>query len=80
VKDITATEAARRFSAILDAVEHRRETFVVSRNGRAVARIEPAAAATFGDLLDVLRRYPVDEAWAAELRELRASMPVQWRD
>jgi prevent-host-death family protein len=80
VKEIGATEASRHFSTLLDAVEHRGERFVISRNGRPVARIEPAASATFGDFVEILHRHPVDEAWADELRDLRASMPVQWRD
>lgn len=83
MKDLTATEAARRFSEVLDAVEHRRETFVIRRKGRAVARIEPVAGTNWGAVLEVLRKNPVDERWLDELRELRASLPVpeaKWPD
>lgn len=80
MRALTATEAARRFSAVLDDVEHRRASFVVTRNGRRIARIEPAAPATVADVLRVLREHPVDPDWAEELRELRASLPVQERD
>lgn len=41
-KQITATEAARHFSEILDAVEVGGQSFVVSRKGRPIARIEPS--------------------------------------
>ena len=33
MKDISATEAGRHFSELLDAVEHRHESFVVVRRG-----------------------------------------------
>ena len=37
MRNITATEAARKFADVLNAVETRGETFVVVRRGRAVA-------------------------------------------
>src|SRR5680860_1313735 len=45
MRQVTATEAARRFSEMLDSVENGRERFVVMRRGRAVATIGPAARA-----------------------------------
>ena len=41
MKRLTATEAARRFSEMLDAVETRGETFVVTRNGVPVGELTP---------------------------------------
>jgi len=41
MRDISATEAGRHFSEVLDAVEHRHESFVVVRKGRSIARIVP---------------------------------------
>jgi antitoxin (DNA-binding transcriptional repressor) of toxin-antitoxin stability system len=73
MRHITATEAARRFSEMLDSVENERESFVVIRRGRAVATVGPAAGSTGRDLKDVLRRNRPDAAWAGELRELRNS-------
>jgi prevent-host-death family protein len=71
VRQITATEAARRFSEVLDAVEHAGETFVITRGGRAVASIVPAPAGNGGALREVLRRHRPDPGWAEEIREMR---------
>lgn len=80
MRQLSATEVARHFSDVLDAVENRRETFVVVRRGRAVARIGPASAATGTTIKALLREHPVDADWADELRELRTSLVVQERD
>ena len=74
MRQVTATEAARRFSEMLDSVENGRESFVVIRRGRAVATVGPAAGSTGRDLKDVLKRNRPDAAWADELRELRDSI------
>jgi len=79
MKELTATEAARRLSELLDEVEHKGKTFVVRRRGKPVARIGPAAPSTAGALKEILRKYPVDADWEKELRELRESLPVQER-
>lgn len=74
MRQVTATEAARRFSEMLDSVENGRESFVVVRRGRAVATVGPATGSTGRDLKDVLERNRPDSAWASELRELRESV------
>jgi prevent-host-death family protein len=82
VRSLSATEAARRFSQLLDAVERRGESFLVVRRGRAVARIEPARAANGKLVKQLLRSNRPDPRWASELRELRASLAVEdrrWR-
>jgi prevent-host-death family protein len=80
MQQLTATDAARRFSELLDAVEHRGETFIVVRNGHAVARIEPAAGATGRSVKEFLRRHTPDPDWSRELRLLRSSLVVEERD
>lgn len=40
--EITATEAARNFADLLDAVERERREFVVVRRGRQVAKARPS--------------------------------------
>ena len=35
MREISATDASKRFADLLDAVEHRDETFTVVRRGRA---------------------------------------------
>ena len=79
MKEISATEAARGFSALLDAVEHQHETFVVVRGGKSVARIEPATGTTGAAVKALLLGHRPDAAWSAELRELRRLTPDQAR-
>jgi len=73
---LSATEAARRFSQVLDAVEARGESFVVVRRGRAVATVAPAVQAPGAHLKDLLLGEPPDAAWAGDLRDLRRSLPA----
>jgi antitoxin (DNA-binding transcriptional repressor) of toxin-antitoxin stability system len=83
MRRLTATEAARRFSELLDAVESRGETFVVLRRGRAVARIGPTAAADGKTVKEILRRHRPDREWASDLRALRSAVSVEdrrWND
>jgi prevent-host-death family protein len=83
MKRLTATEAARRFSEMLDAVESEGETFLVVRNGRAVARVGPAPGAHGAAVKDLLRSAPRDAKWAEELQALRAALRIEdreWRD
>jgi prevent-host-death family protein len=80
VKEISATDASRGFADVLDAVEHDGESFLVRRNGRIVARIEPAAGASGKAVKKLLRSVPRDAAWADELEELRRSLPAEVAD
>lgn len=78
--DISATDASRNFSEILDGVEHRRETYRITRHGKTVARLEPAMPATGRAVKELLgRRAPNDDSWARELGELRALVTVEER-
>jgi prevent-host-death family protein len=78
MRDISATDASRNFSELLDAVEHGGESFTISRHGKVVARLDPAGgngAAVRALLTDA---HP-DRAWAADLEEIR-SLPAQERE
>jgi prevent-host-death family protein len=56
VKRITATEASRSFSRVLDEAEHGGESFIIERNGRPVAELRPAPkSSTVADLVAFLR-------------------------
>lgn len=79
MKDVTATEAGRHLSELLDAVEHRHESFVVTRNGRSIARIVPEPGLSGSDVKALLRRHRPDKAWSDELRELRAQLESEQR-
>jgi prevent-host-death family protein len=69
--EVTATEAARNFSDLLDAVEHRGEHYTVVRRGRPVARLQPVPHGAGADVKAALRAHRPDRAWAADLAELR---------
>lgn len=77
--DISATEAARRFSEILDAVEHRGESFIILRKGRPVARMGPAAKARGESVKEILHGHARDRTWEQELRDLRAVVGAEDR-
>jgi len=47
---ISATGASKRFADMLDAVEHRGETFTVVRRGRVIATAPPARRTTLAEL------------------------------
>jgi prevent-host-death family protein len=59
MKTLSATEVARNFSAVLDAVERDQQEIVLVRNRRSVARLVPEAPrqdalSVFGDLYRTL--------------------------
>ena len=77
---MTATEASRRFAAVLDEAEHG-ETIVVTRGGRRIAIIGPAPVAAGGAVKAMLRRRRPDEGWEDDLKAVRAAVedaPVEW--
>ena len=80
MKDISATDAARRFSALLDAIEHDGESFRITRGGRPIARVVPAAQATGGAVKDLLRRHRPDGAWESDLGRVRTLVGTEERD
>lgn len=57
---LTATEAARNFSDLVNRVLYRGEVFVIERGGQPVCRIVPARPAKFTlrDLAHLLRTLP----------------------
>jgi prevent-host-death family protein len=79
MRRVSATEAARRFSDLLDQVERDGETFVVERRGRAVASITPAAAVSGRTVKQVLRSQSPDPGWPRELAELRGLLEREER-
>jgi antitoxin (DNA-binding transcriptional repressor) of toxin-antitoxin stability system len=80
MREVTATQAARGFSAMLSAVEHEGETFVITRGGKVVARMEPAAGTSGKAVKALLRHYEPDPAWSMDLAEIRASASLQERE
>ncbi len=78
--EISASEAARRFSDLLDAVEHRHERFTVVRRGRVVAQISQATAARGAEIKDLLRGHRRDAEWTEDLAQLRALATIGDRE
>ncbi|HET9125771.1 MAG TPA: type II toxin-antitoxin system prevent-host-death family antitoxin, partial [Solirubrobacteraceae bacterium] len=78
VVEMTATEAARTFSQLLNRVSAGEEIRVL-RNGAEVAVIAPPAAQTvsaarFREVIATAP--PVDDAFADELQDARAAVPA----
>lgn len=48
---VTARNASRGFSALLDRVEHDGEEYTIVRDGKVIARIVPATTRTVADFL-----------------------------
>jgi len=71
-RKVSATEAVRTFSDILNRIRYRGEEFVVERAGEPVCRMTPAAPArslTLRELASLLRAIPkADEAYASDVR------------
>ena len=79
MSEISATNAARNFAELLDAVEHKGERITIVRRGRAVARIEPVANGHGSDVKSVLKRHPVDTQWLTSFLETRDLMVTEDR-
>lgn len=73
---VTATELARSLGEILGRVRFRNDTFVVERNGEAVARLEPLASASTTTLAEAFRAWteagPADPGFADDLERVGA--------
>ena len=77
--DVTATEAARRFADLLDAVEHRGQSFTIVRRGKAIAHLAPVEPVRGRAVNDLLVRHRPDLEWADDLAELRRLTPTKER-
>lgn len=85
---MTASEAARNFSSVLDQAE-RGETIVVTRSGHQVATIVPTPRANGAALREVLTRWhedpPADASFETAVFEARKTATTEgdrdpWRD
>jgi prevent-host-death family protein len=75
---MTATEAARNFSDLLNRVRYRRESIDIVRGGEVVARVVPpedAGRGTVGDLLERFTALPSgDPGFSGDLEAIQASV------
>ncbi|WP_413452944.1 type II toxin-antitoxin system prevent-host-death family antitoxin [Georgenia phoenicis] len=84
MRTVTATEASRRFSELLDAIEAG-EAVTVTRGNRPVAEIRPARRRTGRDLREALAQADApDDRFAADIAGavggLAQEVADPWRD
>ena len=77
--DVTATDAARNFADLLDAIEHRGEHFTIVRRGKAIAHLEPMSRGLGTDVKALLCRHRLDTDWAHDLNSVRQLLEVDER-
>jgi prevent-host-death family protein len=80
MREMTASQASRHFSAVLDSAEQG-ETIVVTRAGRRVAAITPAPRANGAALRAVFERWhgnpALDDALATRVDAARQSASAE---
>ena len=75
MRTVTATEASRSFTALLDEVE-RGETVVVTRGGKRVASVGPASVGNGAEVVALLS-HDVDEEFAADIAAARGAVTLE---
>ena len=70
--EISATEAARNFADLLDAIEHRGERFTITRRGKVVAQLDPVSSGRGVDAKRLLATHRPDGEWSSDLAAVRA--------
>ena len=86
-KTISATQAARSFSEVLNQVQYRDMSFSIERGRKIVARLVPPAVPAGLSLADLNRLFaglprlgPAEaNRWNAEIRAMRRGRPPQVR-
>lgn len=76
---MTATQAARNFASMLNAVEHG-EVVIITRDGVPVGRFTPERRTTADRLKDAMRDRPADPGFADDLEALRADLRSAFTD
>jgi antitoxin (DNA-binding transcriptional repressor) of toxin-antitoxin stability system len=82
-KTITATEAVRKFSEILNSIKYTGDDYTIMRGGKPVATIRPAEAhakaLTLGDLAGLVKSLPTlgddAERFKKDIKEARKHQP-----
>jgi antitoxin (DNA-binding transcriptional repressor) of toxin-antitoxin stability system len=83
---VTATEAARKFSEILNRVAYKGESFIVKRSGHPICEISPAPNNEFtaSDFAEMIRSAPrPDDQFFDDVEEViknrQPVAPSRWR-
>lgn len=70
---IHASEAARRFSDLVNRTRYRGESFIVVRNGEEVCRmLPPDPKMTLKDLLQIVQTTKLDRQFGADLAQIQS--------
>jgi prevent-host-death family protein len=77
--EVSATDAARNFSHILDAVEHRGEHFTIVRRGKVVAQLDPVHSGKGAEVKAALRRHRGDTGFGRDIASVRALLEAEVR-
>lgn len=77
--EVSATDAARNFSDLLDAVEHRGEHFTIVRRGKIVAQLDPVQAGKGTEVKALLQRHRRDPAFARDVTSARELLEIEYR-
>jgi antitoxin (DNA-binding transcriptional repressor) of toxin-antitoxin stability system len=75
---MSATEAARNSSEILNRVLYRGETFLIERSGKPICEMRPAEPSRFTgrDFVSLLKSLPsVDQDFLEDLEDIAISQP-----
>ena len=86
IKHISATEAARNFSDVLNQVHYRDTSFAITRGQNVVAKLMPITkqGISLSELEDLMRRLPAlgeqeVKTWHKSIRLLRNKQKAQIR-
>jgi prevent-host-death family protein len=79
VPEVSATDAARNFSDLLDAVEHRGERFTIVRRGKVVAQLDPVSTGRGAEVKAVLQRHRPDRNFARDIASVRELLEIETR-
>lgn len=80
MRTISATEASRRFSDLLDAIEAG-DTVTVTRGNRPIAEIRPTSRRTGRDLRAALAEIaPPDDRFAADIADAIGNLTAEGTD
>jgi len=83
-KTITATEAVRKFSEILNSIKYKGDSYTVMRGGKPVASISPAEGhvkeVTLGDMAGLVKSLPPlgeeEEKFKKDIEEVIKHQPL----
>jgi antitoxin (DNA-binding transcriptional repressor) of toxin-antitoxin stability system len=83
IKSISATDAVRTFSELLNAIKYKGESYTILRGGKPAATIGPAEKSTdartlkeLALLLKTLPRLEDDDAFAADMEAIIRNQPT----